>query len=106
MLGNVEHTSGTSVIHLEGHTLLESTVGLDVNDVSSAVSPVVGGEMLNAVLAEVTGEHVARSAPDTLGVNHLRRCGFPWKKKINFEETVTKMAFPRTDDIINEEHRF
>ena len=70
VLGHVEHTSGTSVVNLMGHTLLEGTVGLDVNDVSSAVDAVISGEVLNTVLAEVTGEHVARSAPDTLGVNH------------------------------------
>lgn len=71
VLGHVEHTAGTSVVHLMGHTLLEGTVGLDVNDVSSAVAAVIGGEMLYTVLAEVTREHVARSAPNTLGVNHL-----------------------------------
>ncbi|GMT19576.1 hypothetical protein PFISCL1PPCAC_10873, partial [Pristionchus fissidentatus] len=71
VLGHVEHTSGTAVVNLVGHTLLEGTVALDVNDISTAVDAVVGGEMLNTVLAEVTGEHVARSAPDTLGVDHI-----------------------------------
>ena len=37
MLGHVEHTSGLAVIRFVGHTFLESTVTLDINDVSKLV---------------------------------------------------------------------
>mgnify|MGYP007038692054 CR=1 FL=1 len=70
-LGNVEDSSGSSVVGLEWHTLLESSVGLDVDKISALVLGVIGGEMLNSVLAEIASEHITRSASETLGVSHI-----------------------------------
>lgn len=69
--GDVEDSSGSSVVSLEWHTLLEGSIGLDVDQISALVLGVVGGEMLNSVLAEVASEHVTRSASETLGVSHI-----------------------------------
>lgn len=69
--GDVEDSSGSSVVSLEWHTLLESSIGLDIDKISALVLGVVGGEVLNSVLAEVASEHVTRSASETLGVSHI-----------------------------------
>ena len=71
VLGHVENASGSSVVSLEGHSLLEGSIALDVNDVASLVDTVEGGEGLDSVLLELTGEHIARSAPDSLWVDHF-----------------------------------
>ena len=68
--GDVENASGGSVVDLVRHALLESSVALDVDDVSLAVAGEVGLEPDRPLLAEILGEHVTRSATDTLGVGH------------------------------------
>ena len=59
------------MVELVGHTLVDSTVGLDVNDVTDLVGLQVGGKLDgHTMLPEVTGEHVAGASTDTIGVRH------------------------------------
>ena len=69
-LSYVEDTSSLSVVNLVRHTLLEGSIRDNIDDVSTLVDLIVGRQMLNSVVSESLGEHVARSAPDTLGVGH------------------------------------
>jgi len=60
------------VVELVGHTLVDSTVGLDVNNVADLVGLQVGGKLDgHTMLPEVTGEHVAGASADTIGVRHF-----------------------------------
>ena len=69
-LGHVEDTSSLSVVNLVGHTLLEGSISLDIDNVSALVNLVIGGKVFNSMVAESLGEHIARSAPQTLRVGH------------------------------------
>merc|ERR1719378_1219737 len=71
--GDVENASSGSVVDLVGHTLLDGTVAFDVDDIALAVASKVGLQANDTLLAEVLGEHVARSASDTLWVGHFVR---------------------------------
>ena len=60
------------MVELVRHTLVDSTVGLDVNDVTDLVGLQVGGKLDgHTMLPEVTGEHVAGASADTIGVRHV-----------------------------------
>jgi hypothetical protein len=52
------------VVELVGHTLLDSSVGLDVNNVTNLVSLQVSRQRNGAMFPEVTGEHVAGTSTD------------------------------------------
>jgi len=56
---NVPHTTGSAVVKLVRHTLLDGSVGLDVNIVTELVGGQVGGQMVGAGLSEGTGELAA-----------------------------------------------
>merc|ERR1719422_3067284 len=71
MLGHIEDAPGLSMIVLERHALLDGTISLNVNDVSPLVHFHIRGQMSHSLLFELTGEHVARSAPISLGVCHF-----------------------------------
>jgi hypothetical protein len=59
------------VVELVGHTLVDSTVSLDVNNVADLVGLQVGGKLDgHTMFPEVTGEHVAGASTDTIGVRH------------------------------------
>merc|ERR1719244_498727 len=69
-LGHVEDTTRLAVVGLVGHTLLEGSTSLDVDDVSNLVHLEVGGEVLHAGLLEAPGEHVAGPASVSCRVSH------------------------------------
>ena len=69
----VEHATSLSVIVLKGHSLLESTVAFDVNDISSFVDFEKCGQMFDAVSLELTGEHISGSPTYTLWIRHSVR---------------------------------
>lgn len=61
-LGHVVDDSSSAVVELVGHTLLDGTVGSDVNNVSNLVGLQVDGHGDSSVLLEVPREHVSGSA--------------------------------------------
>jgi len=69
-LGDVEHTPSLAVVSLVGHTLLEGTATLNINNVSDLVHLKVGGEVFHPGLLEAPREHVSRSATVSSWVSH------------------------------------
>ena len=69
--GDVVDDTGLSVVALVGHTLLLSSVGLDINDISDLVDRKVRRKRDRTLLSEVPSEHVARSRSVSEGVRHL-----------------------------------
>lgn len=57
-LGDVENDTSLTVVVLVRHTLLDRTVGLDVNNVADLVDGQVRRQVHKSVLLEVTLEHV------------------------------------------------
>jgi hypothetical protein len=52
------------VVELVRHTLLDSSISLDVNNVTDLVSLQVGGERDDTMFSEVTREHVTSTSTD------------------------------------------
>merc|ERR1719215_1798460 len=73
-LGNIEHASGLAVVGLVGHTLLEGTATLNVNNVTPLVDLQVGGQMFHSLLLVGTREHVSRTTTKSLRIGHLFSC--------------------------------
>ena len=59
------------MVELVGHTLVDGTVTLDVDDVSNLVCLHVRGQLNVSLLAEVAREHVARTRAETERVGHF-----------------------------------
>ena len=60
-LGHVENDTGTSVVVLVGHTLVDGRVGEDINVVTDLNGEHVLGKVGHAMLPELLGKHVARA---------------------------------------------
>ena len=74
-LRHIEHHTGASMVTLEGHTLVDGSVGNDVNVVSILVASHVRGERNHSVVAELSLEHVTSASTITVSVRHyLERC--------------------------------
>jgi len=67
---NVVDDASLSVVNLVWHTLLNSTVRLDINDVSDFVLAQVGGQLDHTLLPELSGERIARSCAETCWMTH------------------------------------
>ena len=50
------------VVELVGHTLLDSSVSLDIDNITNLVSLQVSGERDGTMLSELTREHVASTS--------------------------------------------
>jgi len=73
---DVEHSTGGSVVDLVGHTLLDGTITLDVDDVSLVVVGEVGLQANDSLLSEVLREHVSGTPTSTFRVGHFVRFSF------------------------------
>ena len=69
--GDVEHNTSAAVVVLVGHTLVDSTISLDVYVVTDLHVTQVSGQGRKTALAEVLGEHVAGASTVTVGVRHF-----------------------------------
>lgn len=68
---DVVDDGSAAVVELVGHTLVDGTVSLDVDQVSDLVGDHVGGQLGETVFAESTGEHVTGASAITKGVRHF-----------------------------------
>ena len=64
-LGNIEDDTGTSVVVLVGHTLMDTGVGENINVIADLHGKHVLGEGGQAMLPELLGKHVARTRTDS-----------------------------------------
>lgn len=70
MLRHVENTSRLTMVVLKGHSALEGTITLHIDDVASLVNFEESRKMLHSVAPEFPREQVAGSATITLCVGH------------------------------------
>jgi hypothetical protein len=61
------------VVELVRHTLLNSSVGLDINNISNLVDLQVSGERDGTMLSEVTREHVAGTSTDFMIIRKKKK---------------------------------
>jgi hypothetical protein len=59
------------MVELVGHTLLDGSVGLDVNDITDLVDLEVSGKRDSTMVAELAREHVACASTNTVRVRHF-----------------------------------
>ncbi|GIL77657.1 hypothetical protein Vretimale_6781, partial [Volvox reticuliferus] len=69
-LGNVPDDASLTLIPLVWHTLMDSTIDLDVDIIPKLVGPQVSGQRNVALLAEATGKHMPRAGTKTLAARH------------------------------------
>jgi hypothetical protein len=69
-LGHVVNDTGLSVVDLEGHTVLLSSVDLDVHNVTHTVSSHVGAHRDHTLAAELPAVGVAGARSLSVGVTH------------------------------------
>lgn len=67
-LGNVVNNTGLTVVELVGHTLLDGTIGLNVNNVSDLVNLQVGRQRNGTILLVVTRESVTSTRSVTAAI--------------------------------------
>ena len=65
---DVVNNTSLTVVEFEWHTVVDSTVNLDVNNVTDLVSLQVGGHSWSTMLLEVTTESVTSSRSQTMTV--------------------------------------
>lgn len=70
-LSDVVDDTSLTVVVLVGHTLLDSTIDLDVDNVADLVGLQVRGQTDLTMLSVSTLEKVARTSSDTVGVRHV-----------------------------------
>ena len=69
-LRHIEHNSSASMVSLEGHTLVDGTVRLNIDVVSILVAAHVRRERNHSVITEVSLEHVASTSTISVSVRH------------------------------------
>jgi hypothetical protein len=68
---HVPDDTSLSVVVLVGHTLVNLTAGLNINNISNTEGTQIGGEVGGAVLTEGDGESVTSACAITVRVRHL-----------------------------------
>ena len=69
--GDIPDTSGTSMVELVRHTLVDSAVNLDVNIVSNLVGSEVGCQWNVTLLSEGTSKEISCARPETVTSRHF-----------------------------------
>ena len=69
-LGHIKHHSSASVITLEGHTLMDGAIGLNIDVVSILVATHVSRERNHSMITEVSLEHVTSTCTISVSVRH------------------------------------
>lgn len=69
--GDVVDDTSLAVVNLEGHTLLDGTVDLDIDDVTNAVLAQVRAQGQRTLLAKVAAEGIASARSLSVGVTHF-----------------------------------
>jgi len=69
-LGDVVDNARLSVVDLVWHALLNSSVGLDINDVSDFVLAQVGRQLDHTLLTEISRESIASASSQSGRVTH------------------------------------
>ena len=69
-LGDIENNTSAAMETLEGHTLVDSTVGLDINVVTILIATHISGERNDTMFTEVSLKHVTSTSTITVSVRH------------------------------------
>lgn len=69
-LGHVENDSSSTMISLEGHTLVNSSVRYDIDVVSNSVATHVSGERNHSMIAETSLKHVTSTGTISVSMRH------------------------------------
>ena len=69
-LGYVKDNTGTSVVELVWHTSVDGGIGKNVHVITNLDALQVLGHVGKTALAELLGEHVARTRSDSEGMRH------------------------------------
>jgi len=101
-LGNVKDNSGSTVVSLVGHTLVNGRIGKDINVITNLDFHQVLGEVNGSLLPELLGEHVTRTRPDTIGVRHGVSTNLGTKQKEDFVRGSNQRKVQGTTIILNE----
>jgi len=70
---HVPDDTSATVIAAVGHTLMDGTIRLDIDEVTNLVSTKIGGEVLGAMRAESASEFGTSSSPETVAVRHCEK---------------------------------
>lgn len=70
MFGDIVHPTSLTVVKLEGHTFVESTISLDVDDIATLVDFQESRQLLHTMVAKFTRKEVASATTNTFWVDH------------------------------------
>ena len=86
---NVPDDAGCAVVKTVRHARVDSTIDMNVNDVTNAESPKAKRWIWHSVLAELAGEEITGSVAKAFGVSHDK--GRPNRTKSN---TLVQTYYP------------
>ena len=111
--GDVVNATGPALVELVGHTLVDSTVNLDVNNIADLVGLHVGGEVDGPLGAEPLGEEVASARAVSLSVTHSAKkesmrmnLSIPWEKHNPIQSAECSSAHIQQQGITKDKERY